>query len=126
MQFFFLRVARPRVGWLVQKRFRVLMRGMVVLPLWHGTTTDCGLAYREDPALIEDHVHHFQPDWVSEVHSLRLTWKLPEGLSKWDQVFQKGPGRHVSLGSCDALNLNPPEQSDWTLDLVWTELGFAN
>ena len=33
------------------------------------------------------------------IHSLRLTWKLPEGLGKWSQVFQRHPGTfHVSLG----------------------------
>ena len=33
------------------------------------------------------------------LHSLRLTWKLPEGLCKRNQVFQRGPGSlHVSLG----------------------------
>ena len=33
------------------------------------------------------------------VRSLRLTWKLPEGLCKSNQVFQRGPGSfHVSLG----------------------------
>ena len=35
----------------------------------------------------------------NSIHSLRLTWKLPEGVCKWNQVFQKGPGSfHVSLG----------------------------
>ena len=32
------------------------------------------------------------------LHSLRLTWKLPE-LCEWNQVFQRSPGSfHVSLG----------------------------
>ena len=34
----------------------------------------------------------------NQAHSLRLTWKLPEGLCKWNPVFQRGPGSfHVSL-----------------------------
>ena len=31
-------------------------------------------------------------------HSLRLKWKLPEGLCKWNQVLSKGGSFHVSLG----------------------------
>ena len=46
------------------------------------------------------------------VYSLRLTWKLPEGLSKWNQVFQRSPGSfHVSLGwrvCCKGLGGDPP------------------
>ena len=34
-----------------------------------------------------------------KLHSLRLTWKLPEGLCIWKQFLQSGPESfHVGLG----------------------------
>ena len=45
--------------------------------------------------------------WRS-LHSLKLTWKLPEGLCKWNQVFQTAPGSfHASLGEGRSLSPCP-------------------
>ena len=42
-----------------------------------------------------------------EVHSLRLTWKLPQGLCEWNQVFQRGLGCfQVSLGECSGKHFS--------------------
>ena len=50
-------------------------------------------AILEESSQLETHTY---------LHSLRLTWKLPEGLCKRSQVFQRGPGSfHVSLGRVD-------------------------
>ena len=43
---------------------------------------------------------------TKRVHSLRPAWKLPEGLCKWDQVFQRDPGSfHISLGEGTVFNI---------------------
>ena len=45
-------------------------------------------------------------------HSLRLTWKLPEGLWKWNQVFQRGPGSfHVRLEGNKIISRAPSASS---------------
>ena len=52
-----------------------------------------------------------------DLHSLRLTWKLPEGLCKWNLVFQGVPGSfHVRAeGTCEkaiSYQLYEPEEAE--------------
>ena len=59
------------------------------------------------------------------LHSLRLTWKLPEGLCKWNQVLQKGPGSfHVSLGEGKTDFLEGSQTSSVQLLFVWGRVCF--